>query len=115
MEKFKNSCIMDEREAWQPKIFYSSGPEQGLPEPFPPPTHMRRKERGVFNRGPLYTPGMMANGMPIAPRRPLQIESAPPTPTVAPPPRPRRAREDDVTEQTNALKALVDGMKKNKK
>ncbi|KAJ7178435.1 RNA recognition motif 2-domain-containing protein [Mycena crocata] len=64
VEKFKNSCIMGmyhEREAWQPKIFYSDpGPEQGLPEPFPAPTHLRRKERSSYNRGPLYVPGMMS-------------------------------------------------------
>ncbi|GLB37508.1 putative RNA recognition motif 2 [Lyophyllum shimeji] len=59
VEKFKNSCIMDEREAWRPKIFYSEpGPEQGLPEPFPAPTHIRRKERSAFNRGALYVPGV---------------------------------------------------------
>jgi hypothetical protein len=59
VEKFKNSCIMDEREAWRPKIFYSDpGPEQGLPEPFPAPTHLRRKERSSFNRGALYVPGV---------------------------------------------------------
>jgi hypothetical protein len=51
---------MDERLAWQPKIFYSEGPEQGLPEPFPAPTHLRRKERSSYNRGPLYVPGMMS-------------------------------------------------------
>ncbi|KAK2463211.1 hypothetical protein APHAL10511_004866 [Amanita phalloides] len=54
VEKFKNSCIMDEREAWRPKIFYSDGPEQGLPEPFPAPTHLRRKERSSHNRGALW-------------------------------------------------------------
>jgi len=48
---------MDEREAWRPRIFYSSGPNQGFPEPFPPPTHMRRKERSFFNRGALFVPG----------------------------------------------------------
>ncbi|KAG5731969.1 Meiosis protein mei2 [Termitomyces sp. T112] len=59
VEKFKNSCIMDEQEAWRPKIFYSDpGPEQGLPEPFPAPTHIRRKERSAFNRGALYVPGV---------------------------------------------------------
>ncbi|KAF8633336.1 hypothetical protein AX17_004508 [Amanita inopinata Kibby_2008] len=58
VEKFKNSCIMDEREAWRPKIFYSDGPEQGLPEPFPAPTHLRRKERSSHNRGALYVPGV---------------------------------------------------------
>ncbi|KAF9451940.1 hypothetical protein P691DRAFT_662059 [Macrolepiota fuliginosa MF-IS2] len=57
VEKFKNSCIMDEREEWRPKIFYSGGPEQGLPEPFPAPTHLRRKERSSHNRGALYVPG----------------------------------------------------------
>jgi len=59
VEKFKNSCIMDEREAWRPKIFYSDpGPEQGLPEPFPAPTHLRRKERSSYNRGALFVPGV---------------------------------------------------------
>lgn len=57
MEKFKNSCVMDEREAWRPKIFYSSGPRKGLPEPFPAPTHLRRKERSSQNRGALFVPG----------------------------------------------------------
>jgi len=57
VEKFKNSSIMDEREAWRPRIFYSSGPDQGKPETFPPPTHLRRKERSSHNRGALYVPG----------------------------------------------------------
>ena len=57
IEKFKNSCIMDERESWRPKIFYSDGPNQGLPEPFPSPTHLRRKERSSHNRGALFVPG----------------------------------------------------------
>jgi len=54
IEKFKNSCIMDEQESYRPKIFYSSGSKQGLPEPFPAPTHLRRKERSSSNRGTLY-------------------------------------------------------------
>ncbi|KAI0047497.1 hypothetical protein FA95DRAFT_1492430 [Auriscalpium vulgare] len=58
VEKFKNSGIMDEREAWRPKIFYSDGPQQGLPEPFPAPTHQRRKERSAHNRGALFVPGV---------------------------------------------------------
>jgi hypothetical protein len=58
VEKFKNSSIMDERESWRPKIFYSSGPNQGLPEQFPAPTHIRRKERSSYNRGALYVPGL---------------------------------------------------------
>ena len=61
MEKFKNSSIMDEREAWRPRIFYSSGPDQGKPEPFPAPTHLRRKERSSHNRGALYVPGVNNN------------------------------------------------------
>ncbi len=48
---------MDEREAWRPKIFFSEGPSQGLPEPFPAPTHLRRKERSASNRGALFVPG----------------------------------------------------------
>ncbi|KAJ7072243.1 RNA recognition motif 2-domain-containing protein [Mycena amicta] len=99
VEKFKNSCIMDERPAWQPKIFYSNGPELGLPEPFPAPTHLRRKERSSYNRGPLYVPGMMGSGMQasLAPqaRRP-QIEA----------PRARRIREDN----TGAVTALAEGV-----
>ncbi|RXW16780.1 hypothetical protein EST38_g9084 [Candolleomyces aberdarensis] len=58
VEKFKNSSVMDERESWRPKIFYSSGPNQGLPEQFPAPTHIRRKERSSYNRGALYVPGL---------------------------------------------------------
>ncbi|KAF8843011.1 hypothetical protein BDN67DRAFT_898062 [Paxillus ammoniavirescens] len=58
VEKFKNSCIMDEREEWRPKIFHSeAGPKQGFPEEFPKPTHMRRKERSSYNRGALFVPG----------------------------------------------------------
>jgi hypothetical protein len=59
VEKFKNSCIMDEREEWRPKIFHSeAGPNQGLPEEFPKPTHIRRKERSSYNRGMLYPSGV---------------------------------------------------------
>lgn len=47
---------MDEREGWRPRIFYSQGPNKGLLEPFPEPTHLRRKERSTFNRGLLYSP-----------------------------------------------------------
>ncbi|KAJ8482382.1 hypothetical protein ONZ45_g14974 [Pleurotus djamor] len=55
VEKFKNSSIMDEREDWRPKIFYSEpGPEQGLPEPFPSPTHLRRKQLSQSNRVGLF-------------------------------------------------------------
>ncbi|GJJ06065.1 hypothetical protein Clacol_000253 [Clathrus columnatus] len=40
-----NKTQMDQRAAWRPKLFHSSGPHQGLPEEFPAPTHTRRKER----------------------------------------------------------------------
>ena len=58
VEKFKNSSIMDEPEHWRPRIFYSSGVNQGLLEPFPAPTHIRRKERRSYNRGTLFPPGV---------------------------------------------------------
>jgi hypothetical protein len=35
IEKFRNSGVMEERESWRPKIFYSSGLRQGELEPFP--------------------------------------------------------------------------------
>ncbi|KAJ8696755.1 hypothetical protein PTI98_006598 [Pleurotus ostreatus] len=55
VEKFKNSSIMDEREEWRPKIFRSEpGPDQGLPEPFPAPTHLRRKQISSHNRAGLF-------------------------------------------------------------
>lgn len=48
---------MDERPAWRPRIFVSEeGPSQGLPELFPEPTHLKRKERSKGNRGALYVP-----------------------------------------------------------
>ncbi|KAJ6499986.1 RNA recognition motif 2-domain-containing protein [Mycena vitilis] len=75
VEKFKNSCIMDERVAWQPKIFYSDGPEQGLPEPFPAPTHLRRKERSSYNRGPLYVPGTTGMQSSMSPHRRTPADS----------------------------------------
>lgn len=53
---------MDEREEWRPKIFHSEpGSKQGLPEEFPKPTHIRRKERSSFNRGALFVPGIPAH------------------------------------------------------
>ncbi|KII92079.1 hypothetical protein PLICRDRAFT_172222 [Plicaturopsis crispa FD-325 SS-3] len=62
VEKFKNSCIMNEREAWRPKIFYSDpGPNQGLVEPFPEPTHRGRQERSSYNRSALFVPGRNNN------------------------------------------------------
>ncbi len=62
VEKFRNSGIMDERPAWRPRIFYSSGHHQGMPQPFPQPTHLRRKERSANNRGTLFVPAPAALG-----------------------------------------------------
>ena len=106
MEKFKNSCIMDERESWQPKIFYSDpGPEQGLPEPFPAPTHLRRKERSSYNRGPLYSPGMGLHS-PMSPQKrqgdELRDRAAPSRHHE----RPRRLRDAD----EHNMYSLTDGM-----
>lgn len=73
VEKFKNSCIMDEREEWRPKIFYSEpGPNQGLPEEFPKPTRIRGKERSSFNRGALFVPGLSINQRSCLTTNPIQ-------------------------------------------
>ena len=53
---------MDQRPGWKPRIFYSDGPDQGLPEEFPTPMHLRWKERGTHNRGMLYAPAIGAAG-----------------------------------------------------
>jgi hypothetical protein len=45
---------MDQREAWRPKLFHSYGPKKGLPEDFPAPTHMRRKERSSLLPSELH-------------------------------------------------------------
>ena len=62
VEKFRNSGIMDERPAWRPRIFHSAGTEQGNPQPFPQPTHLRRKERSANNRGALFVPAPSMSG-----------------------------------------------------
>ncbi|KAG0053072.1 hypothetical protein BGZ83_001715 [Gryganskiella cystojenkinii] len=38
IDKFRNSSVMDEEPSYRPKIFYTSGPNAGLEEPFPEPT-----------------------------------------------------------------------------
>lgn len=45
---------MDQRAAWRPKLFYSSGPNQGTPEDWPAPTHIRRKERSTLFPSELH-------------------------------------------------------------
>ncbi|KAF8573522.1 hypothetical protein K439DRAFT_1375116 [Ramaria rubella] len=54
IDKFRSSSIMDQREAWRPKLFHSYGPQQGLPEDFPAPTHLRRKERSSLFPNELH-------------------------------------------------------------
>jgi hypothetical protein len=66
VEKFRNSSIMDEREGWKPKVFASAGPARGLPESFPAPTHLRRKQLSAQNRGALYVPGTAQVTSPVA-------------------------------------------------
>ncbi|KAI8327338.1 RNA recognition motif 2-domain-containing protein [Choanephora cucurbitarum] len=43
IKKFKNSQVMSEDVAYQPKLFYSSGPNKGKEQPFP--THSHHRER----------------------------------------------------------------------
>ncbi|EEB05147.2 RNA-binding protein [Schizosaccharomyces japonicus yFS275] len=47
IEKFRNSCVMDENPAYRPKIFVSHGPNRGQEEPFPAPNNARRKLRSI--------------------------------------------------------------------
>jgi len=39
IEKFRNSCVMDEDPTYRPKIFHSSGSLKGQEQEFPPPTN----------------------------------------------------------------------------
>lgn len=64
VEKFKNSCVMEMQDEWVPKIFYSSGPNKGQREPFPPATNPSRarrsqdqRERGLIRGSGLYVGG----------------------------------------------------------
>ncbi|KAG0216265.1 hypothetical protein BGX28_004631 [Mortierella sp. GBA30] len=50
IEKFRNSSVMDEEPSYRPKIFYTSGPNIGLEEPFPEPTVVRENARGPLRR-----------------------------------------------------------------
>jgi hypothetical protein len=52
---------MEMQDDWVPKIFYSSGPNKGRREPFPPPTNPSRarrsqdqRERGILRASPFY-------------------------------------------------------------
>ncbi|KAI9141264.1 RNA recognition motif 2-domain-containing protein [Paraphysoderma sedebokerense] len=43
IERFRNSSVMEEPPAYRPKIFFTSGPNKGEEEPFPPPKYKRRR------------------------------------------------------------------------
>ncbi|KAK9448816.1 RNA recognition motif 2-domain-containing protein [Limtongia smithiae] len=47
IEKFRNSSVMDQDEAYRPKIFFSDGPLKGQEEDFPPPNNLNRKLRSI--------------------------------------------------------------------
>ncbi|KAG9069181.1 hypothetical protein KI688_010077 [Linnemannia hyalina] len=46
VDKFRNSSVMEEESSYRPKIFYTSGPNLGLEEPFPGPTLSKDSARG---------------------------------------------------------------------
>lgn len=50
IDHFRNSAIMDQPDAHQPRIFYSDGPNQGRREPFPGCTDPLRKMRSSHNQ-----------------------------------------------------------------
>lgn len=47
IEKFRNSCVMDEDPSYRPKIFHSNGPLVGQEQEFPEPNNTRRKLRSI--------------------------------------------------------------------
>ncbi|KAK9463354.1 RNA recognition motif 2-domain-containing protein [Lipomyces oligophaga] len=59
IEKFRNSSVMDQDEAYRPKIYYSDGPRKGEEEEFPPPNNLNRKLRSIasIQQIGLFPPG----------------------------------------------------------
>lgn len=49
IEKFRNSCVMDEDPSYRPKIFISHGPATGEEQEFPAPNNPRRKLRSIVS------------------------------------------------------------------
>lgn len=47
VEKFRNSCVMDEQEAYRPHIYHSRGSLVGEAELFPGPNNLSRKARSA--------------------------------------------------------------------
>ncbi|KAG0151475.1 hypothetical protein CROQUDRAFT_86897 [Cronartium quercuum f. sp. fusiforme G11] len=58
IEKFRNSAIMEEEESFRPKVYHSSGPLAGLPEPFPHANDLQRKARSQANAALSARPSM---------------------------------------------------------
>ncbi|KAI8054751.1 RNA recognition motif 2-domain-containing protein [Thamnidium elegans] len=52
VRKFKSSPVMDEDESFQPKLFYSSGPNKGKEQPFfkKPPQHARSRNNKCYHK-----------------------------------------------------------------
>lgn len=47
VEKFRNSCVMDEQDSYRPHIYYSSGPLKGEAQEFPNANDLSRKARSA--------------------------------------------------------------------
>ena len=45
IERYQNSSVMQKDETCRPLIFYSDGPRQGLPQPFPSPVQIKKKRQ----------------------------------------------------------------------
>ncbi|ORZ07295.1 RNA recognition motif 2-domain-containing protein [Lobosporangium transversale] len=50
IEKFRNSCVMNEEPHYRPKLYYTSGANRGLEEPFPEPTAHRNAAHRPLRR-----------------------------------------------------------------
>ncbi|KAL7008333.1 hypothetical protein EMMF5_002062 [Cystobasidiomycetes sp. EMM_F5] len=51
IERFRNSSVMDQHPDYRPKVFWSDGPNKGLPEPFPVSNNSLRKARSTYATG----------------------------------------------------------------
>lgn len=62
VNKFRNSAVMLEVEEFRPKIFYTSGPDAGKPEPFPEGDDPNRIARSAAN---VHAVGLFPSSKPI--------------------------------------------------
>ncbi|KAH9819282.1 hypothetical protein DFH28DRAFT_887390 [Melampsora americana] len=58
----KCNAIMEEEESFRPKVYHSSGPLAGLPEPFPHANDLQRKARSQANAALSARPTMQSTG-----------------------------------------------------